>query len=343
MSSIAIDSIDRMLLNLLQIDFPLVKEPFRALAVAIGVDEVEVFHRIARLKEDKVVKGIGPIFNSGSLGYRSTLVGMRLTEGRLEQAARLINQYPGVSHNYARDYCFNLWFTLILPGNVSLEGELRKLDKLVEPEDVLNLPTLRIFKIKVYFDMMEQPPKKFSLNKQICHYVSPPSPSCVSPQDWAVISELQRDLPLTKKPFEAMAENLKMGEDEFLKQCYSLKERGIMRRFGALISHYDAGFTLNAMDSWLIPSSKVEMVGKKMAFFPEVRHCCERKTNSRWPYSLFTVVHARTDSSLEEIVHRLSRETDIREYVLLPTVKEFKNETVKYMPPNALPFSERSC
>ena len=333
MTGVDIDSLDRALLDLIQIDFPLVREPFRALATAVGVSEREVIHRIARLKENKVVKSIGPVFNSRSLGYHSTLVGMRLSESRLEQAARLINQHPGVSHNYARDHRFNLWFTLILPNNAGLQQELPRLAELVKAEDILNLPTLRIFKVKVYFDLMGQPSKGCSPDNETYCYIPPLTPPHASPQDWAVITKLQPDLPLTMRPFEAMAASLNMSEDEFLKQCCSLKERGIMRRFGALIRHHNVGFALNAMVSWLVPSARIEIVGGKMASFPKVSHCCERETRPQWPYNLFTVIHGKENNDLDTIVQKLSWEADTQEYVVLPTVKEFKNETITYLPP----------
>ena len=50
MSNMNLDSIDRRLLNLVQVAFPLTKEPYTDLGVRLGIDGDEVIHRIEQLK-----------------------------------------------------------------------------------------------------------------------------------------------------------------------------------------------------------------------------------------------------------------------------------------------------
>ena len=109
------DIVDRKVLNIIQTRFPLVEMPFKAVAEEIGIDEGEVLERIGDLKSKNVVRQISAIFDTRRLGYKTTLVAMRLPADELDAAAQVINEHPGVSHNYARNGHFNLWFTVAVP------------------------------------------------------------------------------------------------------------------------------------------------------------------------------------------------------------------------------------
>ncbi|MDP2728568.1 MAG: Lrp/AsnC family transcriptional regulator [Dehalococcoidia bacterium] len=110
-----LDDIDRRLLNLLQSGFPLTAKPFAALGESLGISEAETLERVQRLKAEKVIRQISAIFDSRALGYQTTLAAFRVPEDRLEEVAASVNEYPGVSHNYARNHRFNIWFTLSVP------------------------------------------------------------------------------------------------------------------------------------------------------------------------------------------------------------------------------------
>ena len=328
MSKVSLDRCDRSLLNLLQAHLPLSEQPFAELAAIIGCDEKELIERIGRLKRAQVIRHIGPIFDYRSLGYRSTLVAMRIPEGRLELAALIVNEHPGVSHNYAREDTLNLWFTLAVPPGDDLENELRTLVSRLRPDEVLDLPAVRVFKIGVFFDMtgddrvLENLPAKPQRARQ--------HTTVLSPAETAVVSELQQDLPLTSRPFDAMAEHVGMRVDEFLDRCRALLDRGVMRRFGTSIRHHSAGFAANAMVCWRVPPPMVEAAGKMVSAFAEVSHCYERQTGEGWPYNLFAMIHGRTREDCKRTIERIADQSGIEEYRALFTVKEFKKERVRF-------------
>ncbi len=330
-----IDNTGKKLLNLLQKDFPLVKNPFSVIANEISITEQELLQRIENLKTRGLIREIGPVLDSRKLGYQSTLVAMRIQEKSLERVAQIINKHPGVSHNYARDHYFNLWFTLAIPNNTNMEDEIQKLSRLAKSEATLNLPALQVFKLRAYFNFAGESPSEVGFisfhppyysisDKKVCDNVA-----SLLLLERAIINELQQDIPLVKNPFDAMAEHLNVTVDEFLEQCHLLKKRGIIRHFGALIRHYNAGFSANAMVCWTVSSSSVKIIGRKMASFPEVSHCYERKTAPNWNYNLFTMIHDKTRESLKKTVEKISLETGINEYAMLFTVKEFKKERIK--------------
>ena len=106
---------DRQILNIIQTRFPLTERPFEDIANEMGSSENDVIERIKNLKDTNVIRQISAIFDSRRLGYKTTLVAMRLSDDKLESGAALINKHPGVSHNYGRSGHFNLWFTLAVP------------------------------------------------------------------------------------------------------------------------------------------------------------------------------------------------------------------------------------
>ncbi len=110
-----LDIADRQISNVIQSAFPLVEEPFEEVGKALGMSGDEVIRRIEVLKRKHVVRQISAIFDTRRLGYKTLLVAMRFPPDRLESAAQVINEHPGVSHNYARDGSYNLWFTLAVP------------------------------------------------------------------------------------------------------------------------------------------------------------------------------------------------------------------------------------
>jgi len=325
-----LDAIDKKLVNLLQEDFPLTGEPFADLASSLCLSETEVIERVLRLRNGRIIRIIGPVFNSRTIGYQSTLVAMRVSQERIEQAARIINRHPGVGHNYQRDHYYNLWFTLAIRGDMDLAKSLQGFKEQIHPEAIIELPAVRLFKIKLFFDVEgngnhDEPDDPRGMER--AHHVVP-----LKPLERAVINEAQQQLPIVPRPFDPMAKNAGMDTDEFLSNCRSLMDRGIMRRFGASIEHQNAGFVSNAMVCWAVPQPSVEAAGRKMASFKEVTHCYERKTSEAWPrYNIFTMIHGKKTSENADTVARMSRETGIDEYELLTTVREFKKERVKYL------------
>src|SRR5829696_8435951 len=147
------DDLDKRLLNRIQSDFPLVARPFEELGLSLGLSEDKVVERMRALKAGRIIRQISAIFDTKSLGYRSSLVAMRVDPTRIGEAARVINEHPGVTHNYERNHEYNLWFTIAVPPTSDLEATVQRLHELVSAEQTRVMYTLRLFKIGVDLDM----------------------------------------------------------------------------------------------------------------------------------------------------------------------------------------------
>jgi len=324
-----LDGIDKKLLSLVQVKFPLTKKPYADLGLQLGIDGNEVIYRIQQLKVKRIIRQISPVLDARRLGYQSTLVAMRVGQNQLDKAERLIGEHPGVSHGYERDHYFNLWFTLAIRAGVDIETELEQLTSPIGAEAVFALPAVKLFKIGAYFNMdgdgqtaagtVAQPGKGL------------PREVKLSQTDRLVVNELQQDLPLIPDPFTALSARLNMDVEDFLAQCQSLLQRGIMRRFGASINHGMIGFKANAMACWVAPPDLVDTAGRKLALLREVSHCYERKASPLWQYNLFAMFHSYTREVCQEIVSKVSHETGLTDYALLFSTKEFKKARVKYL------------
>ena len=333
-STTTMDLVDRKILNIIQTRFPLVEMPFAEIGDEVELPEEEVIERIGELKGKNVVRQISAIFDTRRLGYKTTLVAMRLPADELDAAAQIINVHPGVSHNYARDGHFNLWFTVAVPPYEDLAEAVEDMASRTGAESYRLMPTIKFFKIGVNFDMV----KEEGAAKK---YYSPDGYDRADGQNWnkampitdfeiEVIRELQEDVELTPRPFSPMAERLGIPLQELFDIADSLQERSLMRRFSAVLHHRRAGFRSNAMAVWKVPSERAIEVGNIMAQSRWVTHCYERPTFPDWPYTHFTMIHATSQDTCEDVAAELSEATGISEYQLLYSTREYKKTRVRY-------------
>jgi siroheme decarboxylase len=334
----SLDDLDQRLLNLLQTEMPLVERPYAELGRRLGVAEEDVVARVAALKgrtgeRAGVIRQISAIFDSKSLGYQSTLVAAQVAPERLEAAAAVINKHPGVSHNYQRNHAFNLWYTLAVPpdSELGLEKTLEVLHAQSGAISTRMLPTLKLFKIGVRFDLgggeAEAPAATYNEASR-----TRASKAVLTERDRAMVRVLQQDLPATAEPYAGWAEQAGVSVAELLATARDFGEQGLMRRFSAVLRHWEVGISANAMGVWAVPppAEQQEAFGVRAAEFPAVSHCYLRRSYADWPYTMFTMVHAPTKEKCEQVLAEISAATGIREYSALYSTREFKKVRVKY-------------
>lgn len=332
------DDADRELLNALQAGLALVRTPYREVGERIGMPEGEVLSRLARLKQAQIVRQLSAIFDTRALGYESSLVAARYPDDRLFDAAAVVGGHPGVSHNYRRTHAFNLWYTLAVEpdSRLGLEDTMQRLAEETRSESMRLLPTIKLYKINVQLDMTGA---QATDAKDEAPKPPPRRGDGVLPTraDKAAIAILQRDLPVTERPFDIWAAEVGMDPDELLAQAQVFADRAYMRRFAAVLNHRKAGFGANGMAVWRVPEDRLEEVGPKMAAFRAVSHCYRRPTYEDWPYSIFTMVHSRSKEACEEVIQAIAEETGYTapdERAVLYSTYEFKKIRLMYFTPD---------
>lgn len=147
------DKTDRKILNIIQKEFPVEKEPFKSLGKAIGISEDEALDRVKRLKERGIIRRIGAVFDTKKMGFASTLCAARVPEEKIKEFVDTVNFYSGVTHNYRRSHDYNIWFTFIASSEDEIEQSLGEISKKTGIDDILNMPVRRKFKIDASFDL----------------------------------------------------------------------------------------------------------------------------------------------------------------------------------------------
>lgn len=148
-----LDDIDKRILVELQGDLPVVKRPFKEIADSVAISEDEFFTRVKRLQKEDIIRKFGLRIDSEKVGFKSTLIAMKVIPERLEETADRLSGYDFVTHNYARDHEYNLWFTVIERDESALRKAIERIEREVEYENMLDLPVRRKFKIDVRFDI----------------------------------------------------------------------------------------------------------------------------------------------------------------------------------------------
>ncbi|MBW2117077.1 MAG: AsnC family transcriptional regulator [Deltaproteobacteria bacterium] len=147
------DNIDKSILNEIQSDFPLTSRPYNEVGKRLDLSESEVIERTERLKEEGIIRRIGGNFQSGRLNFASTLCAAKVPEEKIGHFVEVVNRYPGVTHNYLRNHAYNIWFTFIAEDMAYIDNALRDISEETGVADLLNLPAVKMFKIKVDFEV----------------------------------------------------------------------------------------------------------------------------------------------------------------------------------------------
>lgn len=323
------NSPEARLLNLIQESVPFVKKPFDKLAQSAGITPEDAIEIVRSAKDNGLIRNISGIFNGESLGYSMSLVAFMVSEENLDKAASVINSYPGVSHNYLRGGEFNVWFTIAVPPGELLEEAIHVIFLKSGASKYLVLKNEKLLKVKAVFGFGDD---RNEISSD--HSIKRGVPKKFSEFDMQVISLLQKDLPVTGKPFEKLISDSghTISEDDFLSSAENFVENGYIRRYSATVRHTKAGFSSNAMVVW----KYAEKSGNLDFFMDEknISHLYLRSVYPGiWEYNLFSMIHARSDEELSGIIKKLSGSSGLTEYMVLRSLREFKKKRVIYFSP----------
>ncbi|ARJ67397.1 protein nirG [Magnetospirillum sp. ME-1] len=145
------DDIDRAIINSLQGGFPICDQPFSAIAEPLGLTGSKLLARIRKLKDAGVISRFGPMWHAERMGGELTLTAMKVPQERFEEVADIVNSFPEVAHNYAREHALNMWFV------VATEKPGRKAEVLAEIEtrtgiEVHDMPKIQEFYVGLRFE-----------------------------------------------------------------------------------------------------------------------------------------------------------------------------------------------
>ena len=126
--------------------------------------------------------------------------------------------------------------------------------------------------------------------------------------DRQIIEATQRGLPLSKDPYQDVAQQLDISTEVLIQRMQNMQQSGIIRRIGVIPNHYKLGFSANGMSVWNVPDDKVTQLGKLIGQLDFVSHCYKRpRFLPEWPYNLFAMVHGKSRDEVMEKVNIIAQ------------------------------------
>jgi DNA-binding Lrp family transcriptional regulator len=138
------DELDKRIINHLQIGFPICSSPYQQVADELSISERRLLERLQALLANGVSR-FGPLYHAEQMGGALTLAAVKAPVERFEQVAQIINAFPEVAHNYAREHELNMWFV------IATEQPQRLLEVIAEIEQQTDLHVYNMPKINEYY------------------------------------------------------------------------------------------------------------------------------------------------------------------------------------------------
>ena len=125
--------------------------------------------------------------------------------------------------------------------------------------------------------------------------------------DRRIIQATQEGIPLTPRPYHALAERLGLTAEDVMARMQAMQDGGIIRRIGAVPNHYKLGYRYNGMSVWDVPDEQVDALGEKIGNLDFVSHCYRRPRHlPDWPYNLFAMVHGKTEEAVKVEIRKIA-------------------------------------
>lgn len=98
-----LSKLDKTIIGLVSRDIPLTEEPFKDLAVHIGIDERLLLGRIRSFKKSGLMRKFSAVLNHRKIGFRyNAMVVWNVPQKFIDKAGRIMSSFDEVSHCYQR-------------------------------------------------------------------------------------------------------------------------------------------------------------------------------------------------------------------------------------------------
>ena len=145
------DALDRRIVNGLQGGFPVSERPYKEAAAGLGIGEAELIQSLSRLIDGGILSRFGPLYDAERMGGAVTLAAMSVPDERFEDVAGIVNGFPEVAHNYARDHRINMWFVVATEDAPRIAAVLAGIESATGIA-VLNMPKLEEYFLELRLD-----------------------------------------------------------------------------------------------------------------------------------------------------------------------------------------------
>lgn len=269
---------------------------------AKSVDGPEARARIRDLTRAGQVRYSRWILETGKLvGKTNTaLVALDVGSSQIDKATEVLTSHPGVSHCYLRgDKGYNVWFTLAVPPEWSLEAAASRLKELSGGNAVRVLFAERMLKIQVAHTVAADKAAG-ELAEGAVKVVQPDAAG------YTLTDEEERCLEILWEPIDFSEGSTEAEADEpyaarsraagidpkrFEEQMIHLQKKDILRRFSVILNHRNAGISANGMCQWDVADGDIDRLSAIIPRFAAVTHAYIRTRYEDIPYRLYAMLH----------------------------------------------------
>lgn len=330
------NALEHSLLNDFQRNLPVCQEPYVHMANALETSEAEVITTLERLLAQGKVSRVGAVFRPNSV-HASTLAAMLVPDERLDEVAAMVSACPGVSHNYERDYPWNLWFVAAGKNEAVLT---RLLDRLQTQSGcpMLRLPLVESYHIDLGFNLgieavdgADDDTKTPSRQTAVSRRCS--GPLAMNETEIALADALAGGLPLEPRPWSVLAKRLKMTEDDAMAIASRWLTDGVISRFGVIVRHHELGYRSNAMVAFDVPDNLAAEAGLSIASVPAVTLSARRaRSLPEWPYNVYCMIHGRDHRRVLAQIEEMRERCQLRRhpFAVLFSRQRFKQQAARF-------------
>ena len=308
-TDLQLSDLDLAFINNFQGNFPLQERPFLSIASRLNCAENELLGTVKKLKSERILTRFGPLYDAAKLGGGLTLAAISVPQEKYEIVTEQVNSFPEVAHNYKREHELNMWFVLATETPDEIAQVISSIEK-TTGLTVYNFPKLQEFYIGLWLQLSADGnhttipvpyPEKHQVDSQ-------PNSKIYHPDsiDRKLISVTQSGLPIEHSPYQTIAKDIGITQEDVLQRLERLLSIGIIRRIGAVPNHYKLGLTANGMTVWDVEDDKVSELGNIIGQLDFVSHCYQRPRHlPMWRYNLFAMVHGTNKDEVHEKVKQI--------------------------------------
>lgn len=138
--------------------------------------------------------------------------------------------------------------------------------------------------------------------------------------DKRLLNIVQSDIPLTSRPFAAVAERLESDEATVLARLQFLRQNGYIRRIGPFFDSARLGY-VSTLVALAVEPAAVAAVAVAVNAYPGVTHNYEREADY---YNLWFALLSPDMAAQEEVLAAVAALPGVKAVLNLPATRKFK-------------------
>ena len=137
--------------------------------------------------------------------------------------------------------------------------------------------------------------------------------------DRLILNRIQSRFPITARPYEAIAREIGLTEDEVIERISRMKENDIIRRIGGNFVPEKVGF-VSTLCAARVPQEKIDLFAETVNQYHGVTHNYQRDHE----FNIWFTFIAPSMEEIEANLAQISKKTGVAEILNLPATKVFK-------------------